>query len=50
MTRPPDEANGRAPLTPPELDLRDFPFMPLEINRLFRSQFHALTSHAEWRA
>ena len=30
MTRPPDEANGRAPLTPPELDLRDFPFMPLE--------------------
>ncbi|SCB10197.1 DUF1376 domain-containing protein [Cupriavidus alkaliphilus] len=26
------------PLTPPDCDLRDFPFMPLEINRLRRSK------------
>jgi hypothetical protein len=38
------------PLTPPDLDLRDFGYMPVEIGRLFGSQFHALATDAEWRA
>jgi uncharacterized protein YdaU (DUF1376 family) len=39
-----------APLTPPDCDLRDFPFMPIDIVRLFNSEFHALADDAEWRA
>ena len=39
-----------APLVPADLDLRDFPFMPLDITRLFGSDFHAQSSDAEWRA
>ncbi|QNT78261.1 hypothetical protein [Entomobacter blattae] len=39
-----------APLTPSECDLRDFPFLPIEITRLFGSDFHTLSSDAEWRA
>lgn len=39
-----------APLTPPDCDLRDFAFMPLDIVRLFGSRFHAISSDADWRA
>ncbi len=39
-----------APLTPPDCDLRDYPFMPLDHGRLFASTFHARASDAEWRA
>src|SRR5215204_6616482 len=39
-----------APLTPAECDLRDFAFMPLDIVRLFGSEFHALANDTEWRA
>lgn len=39
-----------APLTPDDLDLRDFAYMPVDIGRLFGSEFHALASDAEWRA
>lgn len=39
-----------SPLTPPDLDLRDFPYLPIDIGRLFGSQFHAIASDAEWRA
>lgn len=38
------------PLTPADCDLRDFPFMPLDIVRLFNSRFHAIANDAEWRA
>jgi hypothetical protein len=38
------------PLTPADCDLRDFPFMPLDIVRLFNSEFHARSSDAEFRA
>lgn len=38
------------PLTPPDCDLRDFAFMPLDGARLFGSEFHALASDAAWRA
>ena len=38
------------PLTPADCDLRDFSFMPLDIVRLFGSEFHARASDAEWRA
>lgn len=38
------------PPVPAEADLRDFPFMPLDINRLFGSAFHARANDAEWRA
>ena len=38
------------PLTPAECDLRDFPFLPIDIARLFGSEFHALAGDAEWRA
>lgn len=38
------------PLTPPECDLRDFPFMPIDISRLFGSRFHANANDTEWRA
>ncbi len=39
-----------APLTPPDLDLRDFAYMPVDIGRLFGSEFHAAASDSEWRA
>lgn len=39
-----------APLVCPEVDLRDFPFMPLDVMRLFNSEFHAQSTDAEWRA
>ena len=38
------------PLTPSDCDLRDFQFMPLDIVRLFSSEFHARATDAEWRA
>lgn len=38
------------PLTPADCDLRDFQFMPLDIARLFGSEFHARASDGEWRA
>jgi hypothetical protein len=38
------------PMTSADCDLRDFAFMPLDINRLFGSRFHAVSSDAEWRA
>ena len=37
------------PLTPPECDLRDFAFMPIDISRLFGSRFHANANDTEWR-
>lgn len=38
------------PLTPEDCDLRDFPFMLIDIGRLFGSEFHAECNDAEWRA
>ncbi len=38
------------PMTPADCDLRDFQFMPLDIARLFGSEFHARASDGEWRA
>ena len=38
------------PLVPANVDLRDFPFMPIEVERLFGSEFHARASDSEWRA
>ena len=35
------------PPVPAEADLRGFPFMPLEIGRLFGSSFHARASDRE---
>lgn len=40
----------KAPLTPPEADLRDFAFTPMYRARLFGSAFHARATDAEWRA
>ena len=39
-----------APLVPRDLDLQDFPFMPVDIWRLFGSEFHARSDDAAWRA
>lgn len=39
-----------SPLTPPECDLRDYKFLPLEISRLFGSHFHSHADNDEWRA
>lgn len=39
-----------APLTPADCDLRDFQFMPVDIVRLFSSEFHARATDGEWRA
>jgi hypothetical protein len=39
-----------SPLVPPETDLRDFPFMPVDIVRLFGSEFHTTATDSEWRA
>lgn len=38
------------PLVPADCDLRDFQFMPMDIMRLFNSEFHALSNDSEWRA
>ncbi|MEY2342096.1 hypothetical protein AB4090_08315 [Acidithiobacillus sp. IBUN Pt1247-S3] len=38
------------PLVPADCDLRRFPYMPIDINRLFDSRFHAICNDAEWRA
>ncbi|WP_062116717.1 DUF1376 domain-containing protein [Collimonas pratensis] len=38
------------PLSPEDCDLRDFPFLPLDIARLFNSEFHARSNDTEWRA
>lgn len=38
------------PLVQSDVDLRDFAFMPVDIQRLFNSEFHARASDAEWRA
>lgn len=38
------------PLTPPDCDLRSFVYMPVDIIRLFSSEFHAKSTDAEWRA
>lgn len=38
------------PLLSGGVDLRDFAFMPLDIGRLFNSEFHAKSTDAEWRA
>ena len=43
-------SNAPEPLTPAGCDLRDFPFLPIDIARLFGSEFHALADDAEWRA
>ena len=39
-----------APPLPPDVDLRDFPYMPVDITRLFNSSFHARATDSEWRA
>lgn len=38
------------PLSPADCDLRDFPFLPVDIARLFNSEFHARSNDTEWRA
>lgn len=38
------------PPVEPDTDLRDFAFMPLDVNRLLKSDFDALADDAEWRA
>jgi hypothetical protein len=38
------------PLVPADVDLRDFPFLPIDITRLFDSEFHARAEDGEWRA
>jgi hypothetical protein len=38
-----------APLVPAEVDLRDFGWMPVDIGRLFGSEFHARSSDMVWR-
>lgn len=38
------------PEAPAYVDLRGFPYMPIDIVRLFGSEFHAHSSDSEWRA
>ena len=38
------------PLVPHDLDLTDFQYMPVDISRLFGSQFHAHSDDGAWRA
>lgn len=47
-----DAGNGTLPdpPTPADSDLSKFPFYPVDIVRLYRSEFHALANDAEWRA
>ena len=47
------EASGSRrpePLVDKGVDLRDFPFMPVDIVRLFGSEFHSQSDDAAWRA
>jgi hypothetical protein len=46
---PPLDSSAR-PLVAPEVDLRDFPFVPVYRQRLLTSRFNHLASDAEWRA
>lgn len=39
-----------APFVPASVDLHDFPYLPIDIGRLFGSEFHARSNDAEWRA
>ncbi len=39
-----------SPPVPPDVDLRDYPYMPVDIGRLFDSEFHAVSDDAAWRA
>lgn len=39
-----------APLTPPDCDLRTFPYMPLYVDRLLQSEFFSRANDAEFRA
>ncbi|MFG1184384.1 DUF1376 domain-containing protein [Xanthobacter aminoxidans] len=39
-----------APLVPADVDLRDLPYMPVDIGRLFGSEFNGQANDAEWRA
>jgi len=39
-----------APFTSQDCDLRDFKFIPIDIVRLFNSEFHARSDDAAWRA
>jgi hypothetical protein len=39
-----------APLVPAEVDLRDFPYMPLDIERLMQSDFWALSTPEQFKA
>lgn len=41
---------SQQPLVPPEVDLRDFPSMLVDIERLFSSEFHARSDDGAWRA
>lgn len=43
-------SNMPDPLVPKDCDLRNYPYMPVDINRLFDSRFHAICNDAEWRA
>ena len=38
------------PLVPDEVDLRTFPYMPLDVQRLLNSEFYAIATDAEYRA
>ena len=38
------------PLVGPQVNLQDFPFMPIDITRLFGSEFHASSDAETWRA
>ncbi|MEI8396290.1 MAG: hypothetical protein WCF85_16270 [Rhodospirillaceae bacterium] len=42
--------NLPAPLVPPDCDITDFKFMPVDISRLFDSDFNAQSTDSEWRA
>ena len=46
----PSAANLPEPLVPANVDLRDFPYMPMEVARLFGSEFHSRVDDSEWRA
>lgn len=47
---PPTSNNLFPPFVPADVDLRNFHSMPVEINRLFASDFHAHATDGEWRA
>jgi hypothetical protein len=46
----PSAAKLPEPLVLANVDLRDFPYMPMEVARLFGSEFHAQVNDSEWRA